>query len=355
MRNWTEENFDQYLLGTMDSSTRRQFEADLESNPAMYEEYRAYSQIVQLLQQGYSRKQMKKHLRTVHAEMIQETGSRHGYGKRFNLYNTWNLGIAASVAALVTLSLFFFSGNLGLKNHDDYLELRNEMQDINSEQEYIKNELKRGSAKPVYYTGTSFAVSSDGILATNYHVIRGLDSVWVSNYADTLVRYTAHIVYRNAEQDIALLKIVDPAFKGFGKLPYSRPQSGAEMGENVFTLGYSKQEVVFGEGSISSVSGYFSDTSSYQVSIPVNPGNSGGPLFDNHGNLLGMISGKNTHKDGVGFAIKSDFIYQAMDEMAAMEDGETFDLHMKNRLSGKKRTDQIKTLKPLVFKVQTSR
>jgi serine protease Do len=357
MKMWSKEDFDHYLTGQMETTDRLDFEKDMQLNHLLKDQFLAHSQLVELMQKSFNRKLMRARLRNIHAETISGasfSATRHQRKGRFmNL--TTQLAAAAAVALIVTVAVMYLAGSFGLDHQDAYVELRNEVNDIFSQQESIKKELRKSHQKPVLFTGTSFAVSSDGLLVTNYHVIRDLDSVWVSKYSDSLVRYVATIVYRNPEQDIALLKITDPQFKGFGRLPYSRPAKGAEMGEYVFTLGYSKQDVVFGEGSISSVSGYFGDTTSYQISIPVNPGNSGGPLFDADGNLLGIISGKNTQKDGVGFAIKSDYIFDAIQELSSQDDGYSPVINLKNRIAGKKRTEQLKTLQTLVFRVQIAR
>jgi S1-C subfamily serine protease len=63
--------------------------------------------------------------------------------------------------------------------------------------------------------------------------------------------------------------------------------------------------VKFTDGKISSKSGYDNDATTYQISVPVQPGNSGGPLFDSKGNLVGVVNAKFTKGDNVSYAIKS--------------------------------------------------
>ena len=357
MKDWTLYDFDLYLMGRMPKVSMAEFEDALKKDNELMNKFLQHKETIGLLKRSFSRRKLKLQLHKIHNELFSDYSkiARLKTRRRNIFFFAGNIAAAASIAALVTFGILFLTNLLGFDNKDAYLELRNEVKDIYSEQEYIKKELRKSKQIPVLFTGTSFAVSSDGILATNYHVIRGLDSVWVSNYSDSLVRYTAAIIYRDEELDIALLRIIDPDFTGFGRLPYSIPVKGADMGEYVYTLGYSKQEIVFGEGSISSISGHNSDTTAYQVSIPVNPGNSGGPLFDANGNLLGMISGKNTHKDGVGFAIKSHYIYNALKVIADSDPENQPDLLFKNLITGKKRTDQLRTLQPLIFRVQITR
>jgi serine protease Do len=353
------ERYDRYLLNRMSPHERKAFEEELSSNQALSDDYEAYRTAAMVVKRSFARKKMKKELQRLHYNSFKGkdlvSHLRAERRKRY-LRFTAQLAVAASVATLITLSILHFTIGLGIGQSDVYVELRNEVQNIQDAQEYLKQELIRSKQTPVLFTGSSFAVSSDGLLATNYHVIRGLDSVWVSNYyMDSLVRYKAAIVYANRIKDIALLKIVDPSFKGFGELPYAISSTHAHMGEYVFTLGYSKQDIVFGEGSISSVSGYRSDTSSYQVSVPINPGNSGGPLFDQQGNLLGMISGKNIMKDGAGFAIKIDYLLEAIAELDGLDEAYSPAVNSRNKISNRKRSDQLKQIQPLVFRVQIAK
>ena len=65
------------------------------------------------------------------------------------------------------------------------------------------------------------------------------------------------------------------------------------------------KEVKFTDGKISSKTGYQGDISAYQTSVPVQPGNSGGPLFDNEGRLVGIVNAKIMEADNVSYAVKS--------------------------------------------------
>ena len=136
------------------------------------------------------------------------------------------------------------------------------------------------------------------------------------------------------------------------QVPFNFNGKSAEVGEEVYTLGYPRKDVVYGEGSLSSLSGYFNDTLMYQVSIPVNPGNSGGPLLDSQGNIIGVIRGKISSAEGTGFAIKSTEILRSI---SAVE-GETMKSELvlnanKSALKKLKRSEQIKRINPYVFNV----
>lgn len=159
--------------------------------------------------------------------------------------------------------------------------------------------------------GSGFAISNDGYIITNYHVIAGnrLDkqheiSVVLSDGREIPVE----IVRFNRMRDVALLKVdheFDYAFvvsdeKSFENhqeiLAAGAPRS-VELGQSV-SNGLLSNERVFG------------NTTLLQLSISINPGNSGGPLFERNGALHGIVTSKlvGFATEGVGFAIPSYFI-----------------------------------------------
>lgn len=76
-----------------------------------------------------------------------------------------------------------------------------------------------------------------------------------------------------------------------------------------FALGYPRETIVYSEGNISASSGVEGDTTKFQLSLLVNPGNSGSPVLDDQGNLIGIISGRNNNAQGVSYAVKAQYIY----------------------------------------------
>ncbi len=123
------------------------------------------------------------------------------------------------------------------------------------------------------------------------------------------------------------------------------------MGEDVYTLGFPKDDAVLGEGYVSSKTGHAGDTTAYQVSIPVNPGNSGGPLLDNRGNVIGVISAKEYQVDGAAFAVKSKYILEALNAIPQDSLGKRAVLK-KSPLQGLNRTKQIDMIQDYVFMIK---
>ena len=95
------------------------------------------------------------------------------------------------------------------------------------------------------------------------------------------------------------------------------------INEAITSKGWSKdsifmeQKVKFTDGKINAKSGYKGDISTYQISVPIQPGNSGGPLFDNSGTLVGITSSglNKSITDNVNYAIKTKYLKLLIDEM----------------------------------------
>jgi serine protease Do len=165
--------------------------------------------------------------------------------------------------------------------------------------------------------------------------------------------YSAEILYSDEQSDIAILKINDPNYQPTRTIPYVFRDKAADLGEDVFTLGYPRDEAVYGQGYLSSNSGYSGDTSAYQISIPLNPGNSGGPLLDGKGNVIGIVSGKQAGLDGTSFAIKTKTLLNTLEKIPDTLIAQPLNLtNRKNSLNGLPRTEQVKRIHDFVFLVK---
>jgi len=197
------------------------------------------------------------------------------------------------------------------------------------------------------FWATGFLIDGNGYLVTNAHVINNANNLVVENIKGD--QFIAIPVYVNKNTDLAILKVTDTSFRKINVLPYSIPRASAELGDQIFTLGYPREEVVYGEGYLSALSGYLHDTTSYQISISVNPGNSGGPVINKYGEVIGIVSSKETNADGVVFAIKSKNIYKAVDEIKTSE---SIKLPSIATIKGMDRGHQIKKIEDCVFMVK---
>ncbi|MDA8139441.1 MAG: tetratricopeptide repeat-containing serine protease family protein [Desulfobacteraceae bacterium] len=162
--------------------------------------------------------------------------------------------------------------------------------------------------------GTGFLVTTNGFILTCNHVVKEAATVRVKIKENI---YIANIIKTDAVNDLALIKISG----SFKALPIS-PDSTAKMGQEVFTIGYPNPELQgtnpkLTKGEINSLSGFQDDIRLYQISVAVQPGNSGGPLIDEVGNVTGIIvailDAKETYKissslpQNVNYAIKASY------------------------------------------------
>ncbi len=173
--------------------------------------------------------------------------------------------------------------------------------------------------------GTGFFVTDDGYLLSNHHVVKGAKSIFVKSPTGFV---PAKIVSTDSQNDIALLK-VDGRFK---PLPLVSSKD-VKLGASAFTLGFPNPELQgisakLTKGEISSLSGIRDDPRQFQISVPVQPGNSGGPLIDDSGNVIGIVTARLSEAaslissgvlpQNVNYALKSSFVSAFLEAQSAV-------------------------------------
>lgn len=205
------------------------------------------------------------------------------------------------------------------------------------------------------WSGTGFAID-DGYIATNYHVINGAGKIYISwKEGDHTEKLNAQLVATDEKNDIAILKIIDSRFKGFDNIPYGFNTALANEGEEIFVLGYPLtstmgEEIKLTNGIISSTKGYKDDASMYQISAPIQPGNSGGPLFDSDGNVIGIIRAKHSEAENAGYAVKAIYL-----ENLIKSSGISASVPRTNKIHSKSLAKKVKKVKGFVYKIECSK
>lgn len=172
------------------------------------------------------------------------------------------------------------------------------------------------------WTGTGWALK-DGYIVTNFHCVDGASNIVVKSSKGD---YYAKVVVTDESSDLAIIKIDDDAFSGFGEVPYSIERKQCEVGESIWTIGFPMmdimgEEVKFTDGKISAKTGYMGDLRTYQITVPIQPGNSGGPLFNASGNIVGITSsGLNKQiADNVNYAIKTSYLLNLIESALSLD------------------------------------
>lgn len=170
--------------------------------------------------------------------------------------------------------------------------------------------------------GSGIIIDRKGYLVTNNHVVEGANEIEIEiNNKGTISQYSANVISKDKVNDLALLKIkIDDGYD-IGEIRYSFNLDVVDTGTDVFALGYPfalnglGKEVKFTDGTISSRTGLDGDITKYQISVPIQGGNSGGPLFDFEGNLVGINSSKIVSKEieNVGYTIKTAYVKNLLD------------------------------------------
>jgi hypothetical protein len=156
--------------------------------------------------------------------------------------------------------------------------------------------------QPLLSSGSGFFVSVEGHVLTNDHVIENCSTMKIELTGSEAMNAT--VAARDRTNDLALLR----SSKRSSVVPKFSHQ--ARVGQRIFVFGFPLTGFLsssgnFTEGLITALTGPRDDSRLLQVSAAVQPGNSGGPLFDAFGNILGVIVGKIDALQNVNFAIKS--------------------------------------------------
>jgi S1-C subfamily serine protease len=171
-------------------------------------------------------------------------------------------------------------------------------------------------------TTTGFFITDDGYLISNYHVVKDAAKVRLLTSAG---KVDAKVVRVDAANDLALLR----AEGRFAPLPVAASRN-VQLGNTVATVGFPDPGLQgfspkLAKGEIAALAGAGDDARYFQISVPVQPGNSGGALVDEHGNVVGIVSAKlnaaaalassGALPENVNYAVKSSFLLSFLESV----------------------------------------
>ncbi len=240
---------------------------------------------------------------------FQKTASGKGYITTFYNLDGSKQVLNSIVDANGTLVICLTNTDTGKATPMNYIKIYPQNVTISSEQ--------KTTPPQVTSQGTGFAVSSDGLIVTAYHVIEGAQTIKVYSSKDSFVM--AQILHSDPMNDLAILKIEKPT-SSFLKVA---PMRSVKTGDRVFTIGFPMssllgEEAKYTEGVVSSLSGMKGASSFLQITVPVQPGNSGGALVNEEGDVVGIITStvailpfikeSGALPQNVNWAVKADYL-----------------------------------------------
>lgn len=171
---------------------------------------------------------------------------------------------------------------------------------------------------PPFGTGSGFYVNRAGDLVTNYHVINTCGAVGVKTGEEVL---PAEVVAFDRRLDIAVLRTATLP----GRTARLRATPAPVLGQQVYAVGYplfgDLASINFTDGLVSSLTGFRGNARALQTSAAVQPGNSGGPLLDRSGAVVGIVASVISDAENIGFAIRADSMIDVL-----RRDGVAFEL-----------------------------
>ena len=355
------DSIERYIRGEMLPEERVFFEHLRKSNPQVDQMVVEHTIFLNQMNKFGERKNFKSQLHHVHDQLFEKGIIKEpSQAKIISIWKKYKrvVAVAACIAGITAVGISGLVAYFSPKtNNPEIAQLKQKLYKVErsqKEQEAALNNLKSESSRPIgpgKFGGTGFLVDGTGYIVTSAHVISRADSVYVVNNKGEYFK-TAE-VYSNDTTDVAIIKIIDSNFI-YRSVPYSIKRSSADVGEEIFTLGFPRNEIVYGKGYLSAHTGYNGDTTSYQIAISANPGNSGGPIFNPSGEVIGILSGKQTTAEGVVFSSKSINIYKALDQIRKDTSlNASIKISTSTTVKDLNRVDQVRKIEDCIFIVKS--
>jgi len=357
---------ERYIRGEMTPDERLHFENLRKSNSEIDQLVVEHTLFLQQINRFGEWQQFRAGLNEIHSNLAQEgdirTEEATGKGRLAFLWTKYKrtIAIAASIAGITAIGLSVLINSVAPHPKDPRLtELAGKMNRLEENQKVLDNKINivdnKTQTSPidninVNVFGTGFLIDPKGLMISNAHIVKNSRNIYVQNNKGE--KFRAIVLKLDVNRDVAIIKIDDDHFKPFASLPYGIRKTSSDIAESIYTLGFPRNEIVYGEGYLSARTGFNGDTLSCQISVDANPGNSGGPVFNRNGEVIGILTSKETQQEGAVFAVQSKYIYQALEELKGNALYKNIKLSPKSNLAGMDKTQQVKKIEDCVFMVK---
>jgi len=336
------ELIDLYLEEAMSEEEKESFEKRLEEDLEFRSEFEKQQELFLALNEHASISEIKQEVEHIIPKVTKKSGSSNYSFKQLLLTSG---AVAACISFLFLGGFYFISSSNGNNNgskKDKYLQISQKLSDVSSKQTdlwmLLKSAVTTPKEVPSTHLGTCIYLS-DSIFLTSKHVLMNKNDIRINNWSCVFIN-------EDSLHDLALVKVIDSTFIN-PKINFMLNTQSISLAQEVFSLGYPKKDIVYKSGVISSNSGFKSDTLQYEISNDLNPGNSGGPIFNSLGELIGISAGKSQLYKGSTFVVKSQYIKNYLRKNNIV-------LSTKNKVKYTNRIKQVEYFKKGVFRITSN-
>ena len=359
---------ERYIRGEMNPDERLEFETLRKTNSEVDQLVVEHTLFLQQMNRFAEWQQFRTGIHAIHNELAEKgsinAGNPSGKAKLRYLWTRYRrvAAIAASIAGITAFTfnslVWSFAPKSPTTKDIQYLDRvitdqKVKVKELEKDIDRVKDSLRVSTEAPGFEAktgGTGFLIDGKGLMITNAHIVQKSRNIRVVNNKGQ--QFKAFVVRLDVSRDVAIIKIDDSQYKPVSSLPYGIRKSPSRLAEPVFILGFPREEIVYGEGYLSAKTGYQGDTLSCQIAVPANPGNSGGPVFNTQGEVIGILSARETKSQGAVFAVQSKYIYDATEEIRKNKLYAGVKLPGKSSISRLPKIQQVEKIQDFIFMVK---